>query len=91
MKISQSRKSSCMGENHRKVEFSVGDLLFLKVPLMKCIQRFGLKGKLQPRFVGTFEIVQRVGEVAYKLPFTQSITMHKVLCLIMLRGFCGIY
>ena len=56
-----------------KLEFSVGDLVFLKVSPMRGVKRFGVKGKLSPRFVGPFFIIQRVGDVAYKLELPPSI------------------
>ena len=47
------------------MSFSVGDLVFLKVSLMKRVIRFGRKSKLAPRYIGPFEIRSKVGEVAY--------------------------
>ena len=41
--------------------------MFLKVSPMKSVMRFGRKGKLSPRFVGPFEILERVGTLAYKV------------------------
>lgn len=51
----------------RKVEFDVGDFLFLKVTPMRGVTRFGVKGKLAPRCVGPFEVIERIGEAAYRL------------------------
>ena len=41
--------------------------MFLKVSPLKGVQRFGLRGKLSPRFVGPFEVIERIGPVAYRL------------------------
>ncbi|KAD2392798.1 hypothetical protein E3N88_39775 [Mikania micrantha] len=49
------------------LEFQVGDRVMLKVSPWKGVVRFGKKGKFAPRFVGPFEIIQRIGPVAYKL------------------------
>jgi hypothetical protein len=45
----------------------VGDRVFLKVSPMRRVMRFGKKGKLSPRFVGLFEITQRVGKLVYRI------------------------
>ena len=61
-----SRQKSYTDPKHRNVEFQVGDFMFLKVYSMKGVMRFGKKGKLSPRYVGPFEIIERVGAVAYR-------------------------
>ncbi|KAM6577479.1 hypothetical protein CsatB_029316 [Cannabis sativa] len=58
----QSRLKSYADLKRQEVEFSVGDLVFLKVSPMKGIMRFGKRGKLSPRFIGPFEILDRVGQ-----------------------------
>jgi len=45
----------------------VGDYVYLKESPMKGVQRFGVKRKLEPRYVGPYQIIERKGEVAYKL------------------------
>nr|GEV12040.1 hypothetical protein [Tanacetum cinerariifolium] len=54
-------------KRRKPLEFSVGDYVFLKVSPWKGVVCFGKKGKLTPRFVGPFEIVEKVGPVAYRL------------------------
>ena len=61
----QSRQKSYADHRRRPLEFQVGDHVFLRVPPRKGVFRFGKKGKLAPRYIGPFEILQRVGEVAY--------------------------
>ncbi|GKA64003.1 putative reverse transcriptase domain-containing protein [Tanacetum coccineum] len=61
-------------DNRRKpLEFSVGDKLLLKVSPRKGMVRFGKRSKLSPRYVGPFEIVERVGPVAYRLRLPQEL------------------
>ncbi|GJV24479.1 putative reverse transcriptase domain-containing protein [Tanacetum coccineum] len=61
-------------DNRRKpLEFSVGDKVLLKVSPRKGVVRFGKKSKLSPRYVGPFEIVERVGRVAYRLRLPQEL------------------
>ncbi|GJX67605.1 hypothetical protein Tco_0303332 [Tanacetum coccineum] len=50
-----------------------GDYVLLKVSPWKGVVRFGKKGKLAPRFVGPFEIIENVGPVAYKLDFLEEL------------------
>ena len=66
----------------------VGDHAFVKVSSWKGAIRFGRKGKLVPRFIGPFKVLQRVGEVAYRLalppPFER---VHDVFHVSMLRHY----
>ncbi|MCF7184040.1 hypothetical protein L3H42_11115 [Corynebacterium sp. MC-13] len=55
---------------------------------MKGVMRFGRKGKLSPRFIGPFEILERVGEVAYRLALPPSLSsVHPVFHVSMLRKY----
>ena len=57
----------------RPLEFKVSDKVFLKVVLMKGVIKFGKKGKLSPRYVGLFEILERMRAVTYRLALPTSI------------------
>ncbi|GJZ48286.1 putative reverse transcriptase domain-containing protein [Tanacetum coccineum] len=63
-------------ENNRRkpLEFQVGDHVMLKVSPWKGVVRFGKKGKLAPRFVGPFEILERIGPVAYRLRLPEELS-----------------
>ena len=68
--------------------FGVGDHVFLKVSPMKGVIRFGVRGKLSPRFVGPFEVLDRIGEVAYRLALPPSLAgVHNVFHVSMLRKY----
>ena len=70
------------------MEFEVGDHVFLKVSPLRGSTRFGQKGKLSSRFIGPFEILQRVGSVAYRLalpPLLQDI--HDIFYVYNLRKY----
>ncbi|RVW22176.1 Transposon Ty3-G Gag-Pol polyprotein [Vitis vinifera] len=72
----------------RDLEFEVGDHVFLKVSPMKSVMRFGRKGKLSPRFVGPFEILERVGTLAYKVALPPSLSkVHNVFHVSTLRKY----
>ncbi|XP_070008401.1 uncharacterized protein [Nicotiana sylvestris] len=68
----------------------VGEKVLLRVLLMKGVMRFGKKGKLSPRYIDPFEVLERIGEVAYKLELSPSISgVHLVLHVSMLRKYYG--
>ena len=61
----QSRQKSYADNRRRPLEFVAGDLVFLRISPTRGVVRFGRRNKLSPRFIGPFEILQRVGECAY--------------------------
>ena len=63
----QSRQKSYADHRRRPLVFEVGDRVFLKISPRRGLMRFGKSGKLSPRFIGPFEILERIGEVAYRL------------------------
>src|SRR5436305_14436301 len=67
IKIAQDRQKSYADKRRKDLEFSTGEKVFLKVAPMKGVIRFGKRGKLRPRYVGPFEILDRIGELAYRL------------------------
>ena len=67
LKEASARQKSYVDRHRRALEFNPGDRVFLKVSPSRGIRRFGLKGKLSPRYIGPFEILDRVGEVSYRL------------------------
>ena len=84
--MAQSQQKSYADVRHRPLEFEVGDHVFLKVMLKRGVVRFGKQGKLSPRFVGPFEILERVGTVAYRLALLPSMSgVHEVFHVSMLR------
>ena len=72
----------------RPLEFEIGDHVFLKViPKMRVV-RFGTCGKLSPRVIGPFEILERIGTVAYQLALPPSMLgVHEVFHVSMLRKY----
>ncbi|KAJ9543976.1 hypothetical protein OSB04_023683 [Centaurea solstitialis] len=67
LKAARDRQKSYADNRRKPLEFQVGDRVLLKVSPWKGLVRFGKRGKLSPRYVGPFEIIERVGPVAYKL------------------------
>ena len=72
----------------RPLGFEVGDHVSLKVNPMRGVVRFGKRGKLSPMFIGPFEILERIGTVAYRLALSPSMTgVHEVFHVSMLRKY----
>ncbi|KAL0560509.1 hypothetical protein IC582_000914 [Cucumis melo] len=88
MHTAQSRQKSYADVRRKDLEFEVGDKVFLKVAPMRGVLRFEKRGKLSPRFVGPFEILERIGPVAYRLALPPSLTTaHDVFHVSMLRKY----
>ncbi|WVZ80813.1 hypothetical protein U9M48_028263 [Paspalum notatum var. saurae] len=65
--VAQSRQRSYTDVRRRDLSFKVDDHVYLKVSPMRGIRRFNMKGKLAPRYIGPFKILEKKGEVAYRL------------------------
>nr|GEY11155.1 putative reverse transcriptase domain-containing protein [Tanacetum cinerariifolium] len=73
LKVSRDSQKSYAGKRRKPLEFSVGDKVLFKVSPRKGVVRFGKRSKLSPRYVGPFEIVERIGPVAYQLRLPQEL------------------
>ena len=83
--IAQSRHKSYADVRRRPLEFEVEDHVFLKVMPKRGVVRFDKRGKLSSRFIGPFEILERVGTVAYRLALLPSMSsVHEVFHVSML-------
>ncbi|XP_074297955.1 uncharacterized protein LOC141628761 [Silene latifolia] len=73
IKVDQDRQKSSADLRRRDIKFVVGDKVLLKVSPMRDVLRFGKRGKLSQKFIGPYEILDRVGEVAYRLALPPSL------------------
>nr|GEX00233.1 putative nucleotidyltransferase, ribonuclease H [Tanacetum cinerariifolium] len=88
LKEARTRQKSYADKHRRELEFQTGDHVFLKVSPARGVRRFGIKGKLSPRFIGPFEILDRVGEVSYRLALPPQLShVHDVFHVSLLRGY----
>ena len=79
LKIAHSRQKSYADAKRKEVTYEVGDRAYLRVFLIRGLKRFGIKGKLAPRFVGPYKILERRGEVAYQLELPEALSgVHDV-------------
>ena len=88
MKTTQSRQKSYADKKRRPLEFDIGDKVFPKTSPVKTVMRFRQKGKLSPRYIRSFEVIGKVGKVAYRLAQPLAMTrIHDVFHVSMLRKF----
>ena len=88
IQTAQERQKSYADLHRRDESFNVGDHVFLRVSPWKGVTRFGKRGKLNPRFIGPFEILDRIGTVAYRLALPPSMSrIHNVFHISMLRKY----
>jgi hypothetical protein len=79
LKKAQARQKSYADKRRMPLHFLVGDYVYLKVSPMKGVTRFGVKGKLAPRYIGPFPILEQCGPVAYRLQLPKTLSaVHNV-------------
>ncbi|GKG04594.1 hypothetical protein Tco_0314981 [Tanacetum coccineum] len=67
MQVTHDRQKSYANLKRKQMEFQVGDKVMLKVLPWKWVVRFGKRGKLNPRYVGPFKVLEKVGSIVYNL------------------------
>src|SRR3954471_18034199 len=72
LKAAQSRQKSYYDRHHRQESYNLDEKAYLRVTPLKGTQRFGIKGKLAPRYIGPFRISAKRGEVAYQLELPRT-------------------
>ncbi|GKF75613.1 hypothetical protein Tco_0225057, partial [Tanacetum coccineum] len=79
MQAACDRQKSYADLKHKPMEFQVEDKGMLKVSPWKGVVRFGKRGKLNPRYVGPFKVLEKVGEVAYKFELPEELSrVHSI-------------
>ncbi|GJR05057.1 putative reverse transcriptase domain-containing protein [Tanacetum coccineum] len=74
MQAARDRQKSYADLKRKPMEFQVGDRVMIKVSPWKGVVRFGKRGKLNPRYVGPFKVLEKVGSIAYKLELPQELS-----------------
>ncbi|GJZ35685.1 putative reverse transcriptase domain-containing protein [Tanacetum coccineum] len=74
MQVARDRQKSYADLKRKLMEFQVGDKVMLKVSPWKVVVRFSKQGKLNPKYVGPFKVLERVGDVAYKLELPEELS-----------------
>jgi hypothetical protein len=79
LRVAQSRQKSYVDHRRRELSFEVGDFVYLKVSPMRGLGHFKVRGKLAPRFIGPFKILEKRGEVPYQLELPPQLSdVHDV-------------
>ncbi|XP_042505585.1 uncharacterized protein LOC122082174 [Macadamia integrifolia] len=88
IQVAQSKQKSYADNRRRDLELEKGDLVFLRVAPMKGVMRFEKKGKFNPRYIRLFEILERVGNLAYRLILPPAMkNIHNTFHVSMLKKF----
>ncbi|XP_074271765.1 uncharacterized protein LOC141595699 [Silene latifolia] len=88
MRAAQDRQKSYADLKRSDISFEAGEKVLLKVSPMRGVMRFGKRGKLSQKFIGPYEILDRVGEVAYRLALPPSLAkVHNVFHVSQLRKY----
>lgn len=79
IKATQDRQKSYADQRRKDLEFEIREKVFLKVAPMKGTIFFGKRGKLRPRFIEPFKILEKVGNVAYRLALPPELSaVHNI-------------
>ena len=88
LKVATDRQKSYADMKSKDIRYEVGEKVFLKVSPWKKVMRFGKKGRLNPRFIGPYEVIEKVGPVAYRLALPPDLEkIHNVFHVSMLRRY----
>ena len=88
LKKAQDRQKSYADLKRQPIEYNVGDKVFLKISPWKGVLRFGKREKLSPRYIGLYEVIERVGPVAYRLVLPPEFSqIHDIFHVSTLRRY----
>ena len=88
LKLAADRQKSYTDLKRKGIQYEIGGKVFLKVSPRKKVMRFRRKGKLSPRFIGLYEVIEKVGPVSYRLVLPPELEkIHNVFHVSMLRRY----
>ena len=88
LKVDTNRQKSYADMNRKDIRYEIDEKVFLKVSPWKKVMRFGKKGKLSPSFIGPYEVIEKVGPVAYILALPPDLEkVHNVFLVSMMRRY----
>ena len=88
LKVATDRQKSYADMKRKDIRYEIGEKVFLKVSPWKKVMRFGKNGKLSPRFIDPYEVIKKVGPMAYWLVLPPKLEkIHNVFHVLMLRRY----
>ena len=88
LKVVADRQNSYADLKRKDIQYDIGEKVFLKVSPWKKVMRFSRKGKLSPRFIGPYEVIEKVGLVAYRLTLPPGLEkIYNIFNISMLRRY----
>ena len=88
LKVAADRQKSYTDLKKKDIQYEIDKKVFLKVSPWKKVMRFGRNGKLSPRFIGSYEVIEKVGPVVYRLALPLELEkIHNVFHVLMLRRY----
>ena len=88
LKVATDRQKSYVNMKRKYIRYEVGEKVFLKVSPWKKVMRFGKKGKLNPRFIGPYEVIEKLGPMANRLALPPELeNIHNVFHVSMLQRY----
>ena len=88
LKVATDIQNSYADMKRKDVRYEIGEKVFLKVSPWKKVMRFGRKGKLSPRFIGPYEVIEKVGPMAYRFALPPELEkIHNFFHVSMLRRY----
>ena len=86
LRAAQARQKSYFDKRRNPLKFNVDDHVYLRVSPTRGVQRFGIKGKLSPCYIGPYEIIEECGPVAYQLRLPSRLaSIHNVFHISQLK------
>ena len=88
LKVATNRQKSYANMRRKDIRYEIGEKVFLKVSPWKKVMKFGKKGKLSPRFIEPYEVIEKVGPMVYRLSLPLELEKnHNVFHVSMLRRY----
>ena len=88
LKVAADRQKSYTDLKRKDIQYEIREKVFLKVSPCKKVMRFGRKGKLSPRFIGSYEVIEKVGPMAFRLALPSELEkIRNIFHVSMLRRY----